>query len=165
MIHPPPTRRPAAARGGPTFTLPKVRVFAAWHEGLNGGSADHLEGLSHPHVAVGGPCGTGRVTRLLRDRALRSGIRLVPARFFHGEETVVVEQEAQWSAGDLRIRRYESEDREAVWHLHNAALDGEGRTSARAHGTTRTRSKLPTSKPVASSWSASWAAGRSRWEP
>ncbi len=29
-------------------------------------------------------------------------------------------------AGGLRVRRYEPEDREAVWRLHNEALDGVG---------------------------------------
>ena len=66
------------------MTLPQVSVVAAWHkEALNRTNAEHLEGLSHPDVAVGGACATGRVMRLLGAWVLRLGIRLVPTRVFY----------------------------------------------------------------------------------
>jgi len=75
-------------------------VVAAWHEVLNAGDVDRLLDFSHPDVEVGGPHGTGRGAQLLRDWALRSGIRLVPTRVFHDEEMMVVEQEAEWNPAD-----------------------------------------------------------------
>ena len=70
-------------------------MVADWHEALNAGDVDRLSDFSHPDVEVGGPHGTGRGAQLLRDWALRSGIRLLPTRVFHNEVRVVVEQEAE----------------------------------------------------------------------
>jgi ketosteroid isomerase-like protein len=81
-------------------TAPEPSVVAAWHEALNAGEAQRLAELSHQKVEAGGPRGTGRGARLLRDWSLGAGIRLVPTRVFHRDGTVVVEQEAEWSAAD-----------------------------------------------------------------
>jgi hypothetical protein len=89
-----PGTRPTAG----TVTAPELSVVTAWHEALNAGEAERLAGLSHPDVEVGGPRGTGRGALLLRDWVLWTGIRLVPTRVFHRDETVVVEQEAEWTA-------------------------------------------------------------------
>lgn len=70
--------------------------MAAWHEALNAGDVERLAALSHPDVEVGGPRGTGRGAGLLREWVERANIRLYPSRFFHDEEAVVVEEEAQW---------------------------------------------------------------------
>jgi hypothetical protein len=90
------------------LSAPEVRVVAAWHEALNAGDVDRLSDFSHPDVEVGGPHGTGRGAQLLRDWALRSGIRLLPTRVFHDEVRVVVEQEAEWNpaeAGEASSRQ------------------------------------------------------------
>jgi ketosteroid isomerase-like protein len=76
-------------------TAPEVRIVKAWHEALNG-DPDRLVELSHPDVEVGGPRGSGHGTRLLREWVDRANISLEPRRFFHGAETVVVEEEAEW---------------------------------------------------------------------
>lgn len=77
-------------------TVPEVRVVVAWHEALNAGDADRLVGLSDPDVEVGGPRGTGRGAELLREWVARANVRLEPRRLFHREETVVVEEAAEW---------------------------------------------------------------------
>ncbi len=77
-------------------TAPEVRVVEEWHESLNAGDAERLVALSHPDVGVGGPRGTGRGAGLLRDWVARANIRLRPRRVFQREETVVVEEEAEW---------------------------------------------------------------------
>lgn len=78
----------------------EVRVVEAWHEALNVGDVDRLVTLSHPDIEVGGPRGTGRGARLLREWVDRADIRLDSRRVFHRMDTVVVEQEAQWSSAD-----------------------------------------------------------------
>jgi hypothetical protein len=55
---------------------PAVRVVEAWHEALNEGEVDRLVGLSHPDVEVGGPRGTRRGARLLREWVDRANVRL-----------------------------------------------------------------------------------------
>lgn len=82
------------------MSAPEVRTVEAWHEALNSGDADRLAALSHPDVEVGGPRGTGRGARLLREWVDRANVRLDPRRFFHAGDTVVVEGVARWrSAG------------------------------------------------------------------
>ncbi len=78
------------------MTAPEVRVVRDWHEALSAGDADLLVALSHPDVKVGGPRGTGRGARLLREWVARAGIRIEPQRAFHRAGTVVVRGEAQW---------------------------------------------------------------------
>jgi ketosteroid isomerase-like protein len=77
-----------------------VRIVEAWHEALNVGDIDGLVALSHPDVEVGGPRGTGRGVQLLREWVDRTNIRLDARRVFRRTDTVVVEQEAQWSSAD-----------------------------------------------------------------
>ena len=77
-------------RGDGTTSAPGVSVVLAWHEALNGGDLERLVELSHPDVEAGGPRGGDRGSQLLRDWALRSGIRLVPVRVFDRAETVFV---------------------------------------------------------------------------
>jgi ketosteroid isomerase-like protein len=79
---------------------PELHVVEAWHEALNAGEVDHLVGLSHPEVEVGGPRGTGRGAQLLREWVDRANIRLKPRRIFQHADTVVVEQWAQWCSTD-----------------------------------------------------------------
>jgi limonene-1,2-epoxide hydrolase len=74
----------------------EVRVVEAWHQALNGGDVDRLVALSHPDVEIGGPRGTGRGARLLREWADRARVRLEPRRLFRRGGTVVVEQVGQW---------------------------------------------------------------------
>ena len=45
---------------------------------------------------MGGPRGTGRGAGLLREWVARANVRLQPRRVFQREETVVVEEEAEW---------------------------------------------------------------------
>jgi hypothetical protein len=77
-------------------TAPEVRVVEEWHEALNAGDVERLVALSHPDVGVGGPRGTGRGAGLLREWVARANIRLEPRRVFQREETLVVEEEAEW---------------------------------------------------------------------
>jgi ketosteroid isomerase-like protein len=76
--------------------ISEVRVVRDWHEALNGGDADRLVQLSHPDIEVGGPRGSGRGTRLLKEWMERANIRLEPGRVFHRADTVVVEEKAEW---------------------------------------------------------------------
>ncbi len=78
----------------------KIGVVEAWHEALNAGDVDRLVALSHPDVEVGGPRGTGRGAQLLREWVDRANIRLDPRRIFHQADTIIVEQEAEWSSAD-----------------------------------------------------------------
>ena len=84
-----------------------VRIVVAWHEALNAGDADRLIDLSHPDVVMGGPRGrVGEVARgagLLREWVARANIRLEPHRVFQCEETVVVEEEAEWRSPDTEV--------------------------------------------------------------
>jgi ketosteroid isomerase-like protein len=84
-----------------------VRIVVAWHEALNAGDADRLIKLSHPDVEMGGPRGrAGEVARgagLLREWVARANIRLEPHRVFQREETVVVEEEAEWRSPDTEV--------------------------------------------------------------
>jgi ketosteroid isomerase-like protein len=77
-------------------TTPEVHTVTAWHEALNSRDVERLVGLSHPDVRVGGPRGTGHGADILREWVDRAGIRLTPGRTFHGADTVVVEQRAEW---------------------------------------------------------------------
>ncbi len=75
-----------------------VAIVRAWHEALNAGDVERLVGLSSDDVEVGGPRGLGRGADLLREWFGRAGLRLAPRRFFHRDQTVVVEQDAEWQA-------------------------------------------------------------------
>ena len=82
-----------------------VRIVVAWHKALNACDADRLIMLSHPDVEMGGPRGraAGKVARgsgVLREWVARANIRLEPRRVFHREETVVVEEAAEWRSPD-----------------------------------------------------------------
>jgi ketosteroid isomerase-like protein len=77
-------------------TAPEVRGVEKWHEALNAGDFERPVALSHPDVEVVGPRGTGRGAGLLREWVARANIRLEPRRVFQREETVVVEEEAEW---------------------------------------------------------------------
>jgi hypothetical protein len=59
--------------------------------------------LSHPDVEVGGPHGTGRGTKLLQEWADRANIRLTPIRVVHRDDTVVVQQEAEWRSAETGV--------------------------------------------------------------
>ena len=78
----------------------EIRTVDAWHEALNDGDVDRLVALSHLDVELGGPRGTGRGVQLLREWVGRAGIRLEPRRVFHREDTVVVEQKAEWRSAN-----------------------------------------------------------------
>ena len=79
---------------------PEVRVVEAWHEALNDGEVDRLVGLSHPDVEVGGPRGTRRGARLLREWVDRANVRLAPRRLFAHGDIVVVEQAGRWRSAE-----------------------------------------------------------------
>jgi ketosteroid isomerase-like protein len=79
-------------------TVREIQVVTAWHEALNAGDIERLLELSHPDIEVGGPRGTGHGAQLLREWVDRANVRLEPRRIFHAEDTVVVEQEAEWSS-------------------------------------------------------------------
>ena len=83
-----------------TVVASEILIVEAWHEALNAGDVDRLVALSHPDIEVGGPRGTGRGAQLLREWVDRANIRLNPRRVFHRADTVVVEQEAEWSSAD-----------------------------------------------------------------
>jgi ketosteroid isomerase-like protein len=84
-------------KGGGT---PEARVVQAWHAALNEGDAERLVGLSHPDVEIGGPRGSGRGVRLLREWLDRANVRLEPRRLFRRGEKVVVEQAGQWRSAE-----------------------------------------------------------------
>ncbi len=79
---------------------PELRVVEAWHAALNEGDVDRLAALSHPDVEIGGPRGSGRGLRLLREWADRANIRLEPRHLFRRGESVVVEQLGQWRSAE-----------------------------------------------------------------
>jgi hypothetical protein len=54
--------------------------------------------MSSEDVEVGGPRGATRGAQVLREWFGRAGICLEPRQMFHREQTVVVEQDAQWHA-------------------------------------------------------------------
>jgi ketosteroid isomerase-like protein len=79
---------------------PEVQTVVAWHDALNAGDVEHLVGLSHPDVAVGGPRGTAQGANVLREWVDRANIHLEPGRIFHEDDIVVVEQAAAWTSAD-----------------------------------------------------------------
>jgi ketosteroid isomerase-like protein len=72
----------------------------SWHEAMNARDAERLVALAHDDVEVEGPRGAGRGTDLLRawmDRqAGEAGLHLEARRFFVRDDTVVVDQLAEW---------------------------------------------------------------------
>jgi SnoaL-like domain len=79
---------------------PEVEAMLAWHSALNAADIDGLVSLSTDDIEVGGPRGTGHGIELLREWVDRAHIRLEPVRWQADRATVVVEQTAQWQAGD-----------------------------------------------------------------
>ena len=79
----------------------QVAIVRAWHEALNAGDVERLIALSSDDVEVGGPRGSGRGAHLLREWFGRAGIRLAPRQIFHRDQTVVVEQDAEWQAPEV----------------------------------------------------------------
>ena len=75
----------------------------AWHAAVNAGDVAGVLSLSSDDVEVGGPRGSGRGADLLRDWFLRAGVRLEPTQTFVEDHTVVVEQSAQWHAGEPQL--------------------------------------------------------------
>lgn len=81
-----------------------VDVVRRWHEALNCGDLERLAAVMADDVGFVGPRGAGRGAGLVRDWAERSGIRLVPERWFARDGTVVVGERAAWRSpetGDL----------------------------------------------------------------
>ncbi len=74
----------------------EVDVVSAWHEALNNGDTDRLVALSHEDVEMGGPRGVVSGAEALCEWVVRANILLKPQRIFQREDTVVVEQEAEW---------------------------------------------------------------------
>ena len=81
----------------------EVGIAEDWHEALNSRDIKRLVTLSHPDIEVGGPQGTGRGTKLLQERVDRANIHLTPLRVFHRDDTVVVQQEAQWRSAESGV--------------------------------------------------------------
>lgn len=81
-------------------TAPEVEAVLKWHEALHDGDIERLVTFSGPEIEVGGPRGSGRGARLLREWVERANIRLEPRRVFHCAENIVVEQEAEWRSTD-----------------------------------------------------------------
>lgn len=77
-----------------------IAVVLEWHDALSAGDVDRLAVLTDAEVEVAGPRGVGRGVDLVRDWAVRSGIRLEPGRLFGAGEAVVVEQRATWQEGE-----------------------------------------------------------------
>ena len=67
-----------------------------WHDALNAGDQSRLLALSTDDVEVGGPRGSGRGSSLLADWFGRTGITIVPLRYFARGPVVVVDQDATW---------------------------------------------------------------------
>lgn len=80
-----------------TPDLDPVRKF---HEYLNNGQADDVMALATDDVAIGGPRGTGHGRQLLHEWVGRASITMQPVRWFADNETVVVEQVAEWRGAD-----------------------------------------------------------------
>ena len=81
----------------------EVGIAEDWHEALNSRDIKRLVTLSHPDIEVGGPHGTGRGTKLLQEWVDRANIRLTPLRVFHQDDTVVVQQEAEWRSAKTGV--------------------------------------------------------------
>jgi hypothetical protein len=69
-----------------------------FHEHLNAGQAGDVMALATQDVAIGGPRGTGHGQQLLFEWVGRASISLRPVRWFARDDTVVVEQVAEWHA-------------------------------------------------------------------
>src|SRR5215204_5769927 len=84
-------------------TTAAVGIVEDWHEALNSGDIERLVTLSHPHVEVCGPHGTGYGTKLLQEWADRANIRVTPLRVFYRDDTVVAQQEAEWRSAETGL--------------------------------------------------------------
>ncbi len=84
-----------------TASIPvEVRVVRDWHEALNAVDTERLVALSDTNVEMGGPRGSVQGADMLLEWVERANIRLEPRRLFHHEDTVVVEQDAEWREAD-----------------------------------------------------------------
>ena len=84
---------------------PEIQTVIAWHASLNNGDVERLVALSHPDVEVGGPRGSSRGAQILREWVDHANVRLEPGRTFHEDDTVVVEEVAEWKSAEPGDRR------------------------------------------------------------
>ena len=84
---------------------PEIQTVLTWHGALNDGNVERLVALSHPDIEVGGPRGADHGVQILREWVDRANIRLEPGRTFHEDDTVVVEQGAEWQSAEPGDRR------------------------------------------------------------
>ena len=78
----------------------QIRIVEAWHEALNSRDIDRLVSLSHKDIEIGGPRGTARGTKVLQEWVDRANIRLLPLRVFYQDDTLVVQQAAEWRSAE-----------------------------------------------------------------
>jgi hypothetical protein len=86
-------------------TSTEIQTVIAWHEALNSGDVERLVEISHTDVEVGGPRGTAQGAQVLREWVDRANINLEPGRILHEDDTVVVEQEAEWVSAEPGSRQ------------------------------------------------------------
>ena len=78
----------------------EIRIVEAWHEALNGGDTDRLVSLSHKDIEIGGLRGTARGTKVLQEWVDRANISLEPLRVFYQDDTLFVQQAAEWRSAE-----------------------------------------------------------------
>jgi len=90
-----PSNAPIPARvSSPIFVVQK------WHEALNASQVEEMVALLHPQVEVGGPQGTTRGARSVREWLVRSKVRLLPQRWFDGGNQIVVQEIGEWRSAE-----------------------------------------------------------------
>ena len=73
-----------------------LTVVRAFHQHLNAHDVPSVLDLASDDIRVGGPRGSGEGKHLLEEWVGRANISMEPTRWFHNDDTVVVEQLATW---------------------------------------------------------------------
>lgn len=77
-----------------------VSIVAGWHDALNSADVDRLAALSSADIKLVGPRGVAEGEQILREWAVRAGLRLHMRRLFARADRAVAEERAEWRAAE-----------------------------------------------------------------
>jgi limonene-1,2-epoxide hydrolase len=81
-------------------TAQPLTIVEEWHTALNNNDVERLTSLVHKDVKIGGPRGSATGIDVLLEWVDRAKVHLIPKRYFHQNEVVVVEELGQWHSAE-----------------------------------------------------------------